>query len=119
MPVEIIDATGKLIQIKIRGKLKKADYDRIIEIAREAIARERKVRALAILEGFEGWERHDDWGDVSFMTEQGRHLEKMAIVGDEKWRDDALAFTAKGFRPTAIEFFPTSRLSEARIWLDA
>ena len=60
--------------------------------AREAIAREGKVRALAILEGFEGWERHDDWGDVSFMTEQGRHLEKMAIVGDVKWRDDALAF---------------------------
>ena len=26
MPVEIIDATGKLLQIKIRGKLKKADY---------------------------------------------------------------------------------------------
>ena len=84
MPVEIIDATGKLLQIKIRGKLKKADYDRIIEIAREAIAREGKVRALAILEGFEGWERHDDWGDVSFMTEQGRHLEKMAIVGRRK-----------------------------------
>ena len=44
---------------------------------------------------------------------------KNGHVGDEKWRDDALAFTAKGFRPTAIEFFPTSRLSEARIWLDA
>jgi len=43
----------------------------------------------------------------------------MAIVGDEKWRDDALAFTAKGFRPTAIEFFPVSRMNEARIWLNA
>jgi len=41
------------------------------------------------------------------------------IVGDEKWRDDALAFTAKGFRPTAIEFFPESRLGEARKWLNA
>ena len=55
----------------------------------------------AAAEGFAGWERHEDWGDVSFMTEQGQHIEKMAIVGDEKWRDDALAFTAKGFRPTA------------------
>jgi hypothetical protein len=104
MPVEIIDASGKLLQIKIRGMLKKADYDRIIQIAKEAIAREGKVRALIILEGFEGWERHEDWGDVSFMMEQGQHIEKMAIVGDEKWRDDALAFTAKGFRPTANEF---------------
>jgi stage II sporulation SpoAA-like protein len=119
MPVEIIDAAGKLLQIKIRGMLKKADYDRIIQIAKAAIAREGKVRALAILDGFEGWERHEDWGDVSFMMDQGQQIEKMAIVGDEKWRDDALAFTAKGFRPTAIEFFPALRMNEARIWLNA
>ena len=119
MPVEIIDAAGKLLQIRIRGMLKKADYDRIIQIAKEAIAREGKIRALAILERFEGWERHEEWGDVSFMIGQGQHIEKMAIVGDEKWRDDALAFTAKGFRPTAIEFFGTSRLNEARTWVSS
>jgi hypothetical protein len=119
MPVEIIDDAGKLVQIRIRGVLKKADHERLIQIAKEAIAREGKVRALAILDGFQGWERHEDWGDVSFMMEQGQHIEKMAIVGDEKWRDDALAFTAKGFRPTAIEYFPESRLAEARRWLNA
>jgi SpoIIAA-like len=119
MPVEIIDAAGKLLQIRIRGMLKKADYDRIIQIAKEAIAREGKIRALAILEGFEGWERHEEWGDVSFMMAEGQQIEKMAIVGDEKWRDDALAFTAKGFRPTAIEFFAASRLNEARTWLSS
>jgi SpoIIAA-like len=118
MPVEVIDASGKLLQIKVRGMLKKADYDRIIQIAKEAIKREGKVLALITLEGFEGWERHTDWGDVSFMTQEGKHIEKMAIVGDEKWRDDALAFTAKGFRPTTIEFFPASRLNEARRWLN-
>jgi SpoIIAA-like len=93
--------------------LKKADYDRIIQIAKEAVAREGKIRALIIAEGFEGWERHGDWGDVSFMMAEGQHIEKMAFVGDENWRDDAFAFTAKGFRPTAIEFFPASRLSWA------
>src|SRR6266576_2266086 len=99
MPVQIIDASGKLLEIKIRGMLKKADHDQMVQIAKVAIAREKKVRALVILEGFEGWERHEDWGDVSFMMEQGREIEKMAIVGDEKWKDDAIAFTAKGFRP--------------------
>ena len=118
MPVEIIDAAGKLVQIKIRGMLKKADYDRIIQTAKEAIAREGKVRALIILEGFEGWERREDWGDVSFMMGQGQHIEKMAIVGDEKWKDDAIAFTAKGFRPTAIEFFAASRVNAARVWVN-
>ena len=117
MPVEIIDASGKLLQIKIRGVLNKTDYDRIIQTAKEAIAREGQIRALYILDGFEGWARRSDWGDVSFMMDQGQHVEKMAIVGDEKWRDDTLAFTAKGFRPTAIEFFPASRMNEARTWL--
>jgi hypothetical protein len=119
MPVEIIDASGKWLEVKIRGILKKADYDRIIEIAKEAIAREGKIRALIIAEAFEGWERHEGWGDVSFMNQQGQQIEKMAIVGDEKWKDDAFAFTAKGFRPTAIEFFPVSRVNEARTWLNA
>jgi hypothetical protein len=118
MPVQIIEASGKLLQIKIRGLLKKADHDRIVQIAKEAIAREGKIRALIILEGFEGWERHEGWGDVSFMMEQGRDIEKMAIVGDEKWKDDAVAFTAKGFRPTAIEFFAESRVDAARIWVN-
>ena len=117
MPVEIVDAAGKLLQLKIRGMLKKADHERIIQIAKEAIAREGKIRALIIAEAFEGWERSGDWGDVSFMIEEGQHIEKMAIVGDEKWRDDALAFTAKGFRPTDIEFFQASRMNEARMWL--
>ena len=119
MPVDTIDISGKLLQVKIRGVLQKADHQRIIQIAKEAIAREGKVRALAILDGFEGWERHGDWGDVSFMMEQGQHIEKMAVVGDEKWKDDAFAFTAKGFRPTAIEFFPSSRLNEARAWVSS
>jgi SpoIIAA-like len=74
-------------------------------------SREREKSALVILEGFEGWERHEDWGDVSFMMDEAQHIEKMAIVGDEKWRDHALAFTAKGFRPTVIEFFAASRLN--------
>jgi hypothetical protein len=47
------------------------------------------------------------------MMEQGQQIEKMAIVGAEKWQDDALAFTAKGFRAMAIEFF------EARTWLSS
>ena len=57
MPVEMIDASGKLLEIRIRGMLKKADYDRIVEIAKEAISREGKVRALAT----EGSDRPARW----------------------------------------------------------
>ena len=119
MPLEVIDAAGKVLQLRIRGMFKKADHERLIQIAKAAIAREGKIRALILAEDFEGWERHEDWGDVSFMMGEGQQIEKMAIVGEEKWRDDALAFTAKGFRPTAIEFFPAARINEAHLWLNA
>ena len=48
-------AAGNLLQLKVRGMFENADYDRIIQIAKEAIEREGKVHALVILEGFEGW----------------------------------------------------------------
>lgn len=117
MPVEMNPASGKLLELKIRGMLTKVDHERIIQNAKEAIAREGKIRALVILEAFQGWKRGEGWGDVSFMMEQGQQIEKIAIVGDDRWQDDALAFTAKGFRPTAIEFFSVSRLEEARAWV--
>ena len=119
MSVEIIDAAGKQLQLKLRGIFTKVDHDRLIQIAKKAIEQEGKVNALVILEAFEGWERGGDWGDVSFMMEQGQHIEKMAIVGDEKWKDDAFAFTAKGFRATTIEFFTPARLNEALAWLSS
>ena len=62
MPVDTIDVAGKLLQVKIRGVLQKADHERIIRIAKEAIAREGKIRALIIAEGFEGWERSERLG---------------------------------------------------------
>jgi hypothetical protein len=33
---------------------------------------------------------------------QGQHIEKMAIVGDEKWRNDALAFTANDLQARGL-----------------
>jgi hypothetical protein len=117
MPVEVIDASGTLLQAKVRGTLRRVEYDRLLQLAKDIIGREGKMRVLVLLDGFEGWERNRDWGDVSFAVQEGRNIEKMAIAGDEKWRDETLAFTAAGFRPTAIEFFAASRLDDAKRWL--
>lgn len=117
MPVEILDDKGSLLRLRVQGTLSKAEFDRVIQSARTAIGREGAIRLLVTLDGFAGWERHKGWGDLSFMMEEGRHIEKIAIVGDENWRDDALAFTAAGLRPTLIEFFAPSRLSDAQRWL--
>jgi hypothetical protein len=35
------------------------------------------------------------------LTEHDKDIAKIAVVGDEKWRDEVYAFLAKGFRRAA------------------
>jgi hypothetical protein len=51
------------------------------------------------------------------MIEQDQNIAKIAVVGEEKWRDMTLAFLAKGFRQAAVEYFLPSELAKARDWL--
>ena len=71
------------------------------------------------LDGFACPRHQDDWDDVSFTAKVGKQIEKIAIVGEKRWEDLVLAFTGKGFRPTAIEYFGATELARARAWVDA
>ena len=73
----------------------------------------------SIVENFQGWEKGVDWSDVDFLLAHGNDIARMAIVGDERWKVEALAFVGKGFRTTEIEFFSPSSLKEAEGWVRA
>ena len=87
--------------------------------ALEAIRRYGKISALFILESFHGWKREGNWDDISFMIEQDRNIAKIAVAGEEEWRDLVHAFLAKGFRQAAVEYFLPADLVKARLWLEA
>lgn len=118
MPFEVIGSSGNLISVKITGELKKAESDRMQAIAAEFIKREGKIRMLVFLENFIGWEKGADWADTSFQSKHDSDIEKIAIVGDEKWRNLVLAFTGKPFRPVEIEYFTPSQLEQAHAWIN-
>ena len=118
MPFEILELSNSVMTVKVMSRLKKSELDRIQAVALEAIKRWGKIRALIILDNFRGWETSPDWGDVTFMSEHSKEIEKIAIVGEEIWKDQAYAFTGKGFRPTAIEYFSPSERDQAVAWLE-
>jgi hypothetical protein len=114
MPVRIIDASGKLLQIKIRGSSRRLTMTGSSRLRRKR-SRGRKnqgahhcrsVRRMGAEGGLGRCELHD--GGRSTYRKNG-------IVGDEKWRDDALAFTAQRISPHRHRV-PASRMNEARIW---
>lgn len=75
------------------------------------------VRALVVAEDFEGWEKSGDWGDVTFQHEFDSRIEKMAIVGTQRWEDLVLVFASKGLRGFPVEHFLPEDIPGARLWL--
>ncbi|MGH7844003.1 MAG: STAS/SEC14 domain-containing protein [Candidatus Binatia bacterium] len=58
-------------------------------------------------------------GRHQFFNEHYKDIDKIAVVGDEKWKDLVYAFLAKGFRRAAVEYFVPGDLAKARAWLGA
>ncbi len=117
MGSEVLDSSDGRLTIKVTGELKKSELDGMQNVARAALKQWGKIRDLVKVEDFRGWERNADWGDVSFMQGEGRNIERIAIAGDEDWRDLIYAFTGKEFRSTAIEYFVSSENDRACAWL--
>jgi hypothetical protein len=72
---------------------------------------------LVELAEFQGWSREPGWADSFFLTEPEGRTARLALVGDERWQEEAFLFTGKPMRQTAIEFFSADRLAEAKAWL--
>ena len=86
---------------------------RIIEIDRS-----KKVKILALLEEFSGWGKEGDGGDLTFMYENDPYIEKIAVVAEDKWKDQILMFLGAGRRQAEVKFFFEDEEQNARDWLN-
>lgn len=119
MTAEISGVEDGVVTLRVSGRLAQRDLAAAQAEAARIIATAGRIRILVLAREFEGWEQGGTWSDFSFQTAHDDDIDRMAIVGDEKWRDLALLFTSNGLRPFPIEYFPPGRLAEARAWLAA
>ncbi len=117
MGMEIVEKSGKLLAVKVTGRLKASELKQAQRAAIDIIKSEGKIRVLVYGENFQGWEKSDDWGDVSFQLKYDEHIEKIAIVGTEKWEDLVTAFLGKGLREVPMKYFSQTELAKARAWV--
>jgi len=116
MSVKIVSNTGGMLTARITGRLTQAELADLQASAIDSIRQQGNVRMLIIAEDFQGWEKNDDWTDVTFM-ENDPYIRKMAIVGEKKWEELALIFSAKAIRGFPIEYFLPADLDRAKSWL--
>ena len=119
MPLSLSHQHGDTLRLDITGLLDKADLDRVQDLLLREMQRigTPTARLLVVLQGFEGWESSSAWNDMSFYFAHGDALARIAIVGDERWRSEALMFAAADLRRGPVEFFVPSEMDKAQAWL--
>ena len=119
MPMSMQHERDNIYRFEVSGVLKKSDLERSEALLVAEIGRIGSTRLLFVLKEFEGWEANPNWGDLTFYVKHGDSIERIAIVGDERWRGGALMFASADLRRAPVEFFSEGALAEARAWLSA
>jgi len=119
MTSEIIQANDDgVVHARISGVMTPDDQRALEATARRLIDDGRTVSLLVTLDDFLGWKTDPAWGDdLDFNATHGGHIDRIAIVGDPRWRGEAFLYVGKGFRRADVEFFNTDQLDAARRWL--
>jgi hypothetical protein len=108
-----------LFVISVQGILTFEDIKEVENKVSEGIDRSGKVKLLVLAEGFSGWGKEGDWGDLTFMYEYDPNIEKIAVVAEASWKDQILMFIGAGRRQAAVEFFLPGKAEDARDWLQS
>lgn len=117
MTIAITENSKQRLAITISGRLRKAEFDRLQAETAQNIAQTGPARILVLAENFAGWELNEGWGDLSFMVEHDADIGKIAVVAEERWRDDWLMFLGAGARRAEVAFFTPAMRDLASAWL--
>jgi len=117
MSFELIKQQEQEIWIKISGQASVENYEKTQSLILSTLESYQDIRILIILDDFKGWSKEAKWERILFMQDHEDKVQKIAIVGDEKWKDEVFMFSGKPFRKTEIEFFPENQLDQAKQWL--
>jgi hypothetical protein len=119
MSVELHEeADGKVLTLKISGKLAKEDYQQFVPEIERLIKKHKKIRVLCQMHDFHGWKMSALWEDIKFDVKHFADIELLALVGDSKW-EAGMAVFCKPFTTAKIRYFDESKSAEAQEWIRA
>jgi stage II sporulation SpoAA-like protein len=119
MPISMHHEGDNIYRVELRGRLRKADLEQCQERLAGEMRRVGGVKLLFLLDGFDGWEPHANWNDLSFYIRKGDSIERIAIVGPARWRSETLMFAGADLRRAPVDFFDENALGDARTWLSS
>jgi TRAP-type uncharacterized transport system substrate-binding protein len=114
---KILDLTrDNLIAFKVTGKVKKADYDVLNTMLKNAEQNYDTIKLYIELESIEGIEPEAVWEDIKSYFKHFKDLSKIAIVSTDD-RIKTLTKISKPFIEGQARYFHENELITARAWV--
>src|SRR5437762_10655985 len=97
MAMSIDRGADDVLTVKVSGRLTVAEWRAAQEAAAGWIGEsDDSISMLVIVENFSGWDRSEQWNDMSFQSRFDRQIDRLALIGEKKWEDLVLMFVGKG-----------------------
>lgn len=119
MPLTMEHEHDNVFRLDLQGRLRKVDFEHCEQQLEDRIVRTGPVRLLIMLDGFTGWDPGAPWNDLAFYMKHGDAIERIAIVGPDRWRNHMLMFAGADLRRAPVKYFPPGTAAEARTWLSS
>ncbi|MBU1568136.1 MAG: STAS/SEC14 domain-containing protein [Proteobacteria bacterium] len=117
MAIQVTEVNGgEVLAIHVSGKLEKADYEYLVPEFERLIEQHGKLRVLFDMSAFHGWELSAAWEDFKFGMKHFGSIERLAMVGEERWQH-GMAIFCKPFTKATVRYFDHVDGAEARKWL--
>lgn len=107
---------GNVLEVDLHGKLCREDFERICPDTERLISQYGKIRILVTMRDFEGWDMGAFWEDLKWEAKHFNDVERLAMVGDERWQKWMTSF-CKPFTTAEVRYFPFEQLEEAQEWV--
>ena len=107
---------GKVLVVHVSGKLVKADYDHFVPEFERLVRQHGKLNVLFDMTDFHGWEAAAMWEDTKFAIRHFSDIEKLAIVGGNRWQQGMATF-CKPFTKATVQYFDHADDAAALTWL--
>jgi hypothetical protein len=117
MAVEVREgAGGKVLAVTFHDKITRQDYHAFVPAVNRAVRKHRKVRLLIEMADVHGWSVGALWEELKLDLKHFDHVERLALVGDQKW-ESGLAAYSRMLGTAVIRHFDADHAAEARAWV--
>lgn len=107
---------GRIIELRTTGGIMAEDLTQLAPAFKRFAEQYGQLNLLLELNDFHGWAAEALTAESKFEPQHFAHIARLAIVGDNRWREEMAAF-CKPFMMAQIRFFTPEQRSAAREWL--